>query len=76
MAAHNRFARVSPDGFRPQDRTKKAGYTGGLSSDQGHGEALMNPAFKEVGFGQPPSTGGDHSADWVQDLDTHSRSGQ
>ncbi len=39
-----------------------------LSSDKGHCEALMNPAFKEVGFGYAPSTSGDYNAYWVQDF--------
>lgn len=39
-----------------------------LASKTGHCEALMNPQFKEVGFGYAPSTGGDYSAYWVQNF--------
>ncbi|GGO27214.1 CAP domain-containing protein [Deinococcus humi] len=41
-----------------------------LASTKGHCEVLMNPAFKEVGFGYAPSTGGDYNAYWVQDFGT------
>lgn len=41
-----------------------------LESKTGHCEALMNPAFREVGFGYAPATGGQYSAYWVQDFGT------
>ncbi|GGL69367.1 hypothetical protein GCM10010840_04350 [Deinococcus aerolatus] len=39
-----------------------------LTSTQGHCEALMSAAFKEVGFGYAPSTGGKYNAYWVQNF--------
>ena len=41
-----------------------------LESKTGHCEALMNPGFREVGFGYAPATGGQYSAYWVQDFGT------
>lgn len=41
---------------------------GWLASKTGHCEALMDPAYKEVGFGYAPATGGQYSAYWVQDF--------